>query len=44
MAAAALWPYSAESLFEISEYRSVCGRSGIPFLHEYAQSSAAGKF
>jgi len=44
MAAAALWPYSAESFFEIPEARGVGGRSGIPFLHEYAQSSAAGKF
>ena len=30
----ALWPYSAEKLFISSEYRSVCGRSGIPFSRE----------
>ena len=30
----ALWPYSAERLFIISEYRSACGRSGIPFSRE----------
>ena len=31
MASAALQPFSAEELFIISEPRSVCGRSGVPF-------------
>ena len=31
MASALLWPSSAEELFIFSAYRSVCGRSGMPF-------------
>ena len=36
-----LWPYSAEKLFISSEYRSVCGRSGIPFSQEGSRPEAA---
>ena len=31
MAAALLWPSSVENIVCILGYRSVCGRSGIPF-------------